>query len=165
MRGSDVSPYMPDGLKGMIEMKLHGSIHPCWFLVMTLLTCSGCATFTATWQATPDPPVDSIEGRWDGHWRSDVNGHNGRLRCILTKLDDGTYRAWFHARFWKVLQFGHKVVLNVEKTASVHRIEGDAHLRWWAGGTYHYEGEVTPTNFTSRYESKHDHGVFEMKRP
>jgi hypothetical protein len=34
-----------------------------------------------------------------------------------------------------------------------------------AGGVYTYEGSASATNFTSTYNSKYDHGVFQMRRP
>jgi len=47
----------------------------------------------------------------------------------------------------------------------VWQFQGDENLGWLAGGVYHYEGRVSPTNFHSTYRSKYDHGTFEMGRP
>jgi hypothetical protein len=131
--------------------------------VVAVVLLSGCATFHRDWQRAP-VPADSIEGRWDGFWRSDVDGHSGRLRCIMTKLDDRRYQARFQARYWKILRFSYTVMLDVEHTNGKYNFAGAADLAWWAGGQYKYEGAATATNFLARYESKHDHGIFQMSR-
>ena len=57
------------------------------FLSLLLLVVTGCSTFPYEWrQASKKPqPTNDITGRWEGRWLSDVNGHNGRLRCLLTR--------------------------------------------------------------------------------
>ena len=108
---------------------------------------------------------DDIAGRWQGLWRSDVNGHNGQLRCLITKESDQTYRAYYHAKYRKILSFSYTVPLRVEPSDGVYKFQGEADLGWYAGAVYHYEGRASPTNFFSTYRSKHDHGTFQMTRP
>ena len=111
------------------------------------------------------PPPGSMEGRWQGVWLSDVNHHTGELRCVVTKREDGMYRARFHAKYNKVLTFGYTVLLKVEPEANGSHFRGEANLGWYAGGMYHYDGHAETTNFFSTYSCKYDHGTFKMGRP
>ena len=125
------------------------------------MVTTGCSRFNRAWKtatATP-PPARDISGPWEGSWHSDVNGHHGRLRCVVSRLDEGRYRARYQATYWKIFRFGYTLDLQVAQPSN------DAFLGWWRGGVYHYEGNATPTNFVSTYESEHDHGRFEMMRP
>jgi len=137
-----------------------------WFAGMALLV-SGCTTFNKEWQAAATQPVSaaSPEGRWQGTWASDVNRHNGALRCIVTREGDNSYRARFHAKYQKVLGFGYTVTLHTQDAGVPLRLAGDANLGWWAGGVYHYEGTVGATNFFSTYSCHYDQGTFQMTRP
>lgn len=96
---------------------------------------------------------------------SDVNGHTGKLRCLLSAEDDNRYRAHFRATYWKVFRFGYAVSLQFEQRDGGWRFTGEEDLGKLAGGVYRYEGQATPTNFFSTYRSKHDHGTFQMERP
>ncbi len=131
-----------------------------------LLLASGCATFNRDWttSANQPTPTNSLLGRWEGTWLSEVNGHNGNLRCVVTQKQDGTYRARFHAIYQKVLGFGYTVQLDVTETNGVFQFRGRANLGWWAGGVYHYEGHAQPMHFFSTYRCKYDHGTFQMTR-
>jgi L,D-peptidoglycan transpeptidase YkuD (ErfK/YbiS/YcfS/YnhG family) len=135
--------------------------------VLAALLLTGCTSFNYEWKkaASQPAPADDLQGRWDGSWLSDVNGHNGRLRCIVTRKEDGTYRARFHATYQKVLTFGYTVPLSVHATNGVFYFSGQANLHWWAGGVYDYEGRAEGTNFFSTYRCKYDHGTFRMSRP
>lgn len=106
-----------------------------------------------------------MEGRWEGHWLSDVNGHNGKLLCIVSRQETGDYSAWFKATYKKVLKFSYTVPLIVDPLDTGWKFSGHEDLGKLAGGVYHYEGTATATNFHSTYRSKYDHGVFEMTRP
>jgi hypothetical protein len=96
---------------------------------------------------------------------SDINHHTGELRCVVTKREDGMYRARFHAKYNKVLSFGYTVPLKVEPAADGFHFSGEADLGWLAGGVYHYDGHADTTNFFSTYSCKYDHGTFKMGRP
>jgi len=136
------------------------------FVFATMLA-SGCSTFHRDWKQALAQPVQwrGLEGPWDGTWRSDVNGHHGRLRCLITRGGQGRHEARFHANYKKILSFGYPVKLEVRETNGVFSFEGAADLGWWAGGEYRYRGHATGTNFFSTYHSKHDHGTFQMTRP
>ena len=136
-------------------------------LLLVMLT-TGCSTFNREWKtaAAHPPPAGDISGRWEGLWLSGKNGHNGRLRCLVTKLDDIHYRARYKATYWKLLRFGYAVTMSVEKSSHDNfKAAGEADLGWWGGGVYRYEGQITPDKFFSTYKSGHDHGTFQMKRP
>ncbi len=135
---------------------------------LLLLLTTGCSTaFKRDWKtATAQPaPTDSIAGPWEGTWLSHKNGHNGRLRCILTPETPDRYRAQFHAQYKRILSFGYTVPLTVRSGHGTNSFHGEANLGRLAGGVYTYDGYASPTNFSSTYKSKHDHGVFQMRRP
>jgi hypothetical protein len=132
---------------------------------------AGCSSFERAWRDAEQQPhsTTSIVGRWQGTWRSDVNGHNDQLRCLLTPLTNGTYCARFHARYKRVIPFtfSYTVPLMVTNASSseVVQFRGSANLGWYAGGIYSYAGTASPINFFSTYDSKYDHGTFQMTRP
>lgn len=135
-------------------------------LALAVIT-AGCSTFNRDWDRAADqlPSPNSIAGRWEGKWTSEVNGHTGRLRCLLTRESDASYRAQFRATYWKIFRFSYAVSLTVEEHDGVWRLDGEEDLGKMAGGVYRYEGRVSPTNFEATYSSKYDHGIFKMQRP
>lgn len=134
--------------------------------VFVLILLTGCCGFNREWKraATGLPPGDALAGRWDGHWMSERNGHNGRLRCIVRPSTNGFYGARFHAKYWKILTFEYAVPLRAQLSNGVARFEGEADLGRLAGGVYKYNGAVTGTNWQSTYRSRYDHGFFRMNR-
>jgi hypothetical protein len=134
-------------------------------LLTGLLLLVGCSSFNREWQQNSfSAPTEDIQGRWQGTWASEATGHTDKLRCIISKKTDGTFQAWFHAKYKKVLSFGYTVPLKVELVDRAWKFQGEADLGWLAGGVYHYKGSAGGTNFTLTYESKYDHGTFEMNR-
>lgn len=134
--------------------------------ILVLFAC-GCSSFNREWRKAGQTAVapDSMEGRWQGRWLSDANGHNGKLLCIMSRREDGETAARFRATYMKVLRFSYTVPLKVEHTNDAWHFHGEENLGKMAGGVYQYEGNATPMNFHSTYRSKYDHGVFEMERP
>ena len=134
---------------------------------MLLLGGAGCSTFNRDWKTSEQTvaQTNDIQGRWEGTWLSQTKGHHGSLRCLLTRETDYQYEARFHATYWKVFRFGYAVQLIATPADGAYQFRGDADLGWLAGGTYHYEGTVTPTNFFSTYRAAGDHGIFQMHRP
>jgi hypothetical protein len=127
------------------------------------LAGGGCSSFNAAWrQSAFSEPKEELQGRWQGVWKSQATGHTDKLRCLIAKMQDGTYSARFHAKYKKVLSFGYTVPLKAEREDGTWKFEGQADLGWLAGGVYRYEGSATGTNFFSTYTSKYDHGTFEM---
>ncbi len=135
-------------------------------LAVLCLASSGCSSFNHDWKkagAAAEP--NGIEGRWQGTWLSDVNGHSGELRCLLEKVSEESYRARFDSTYKKVLHFKSTVILSGTNDPGGVRFSGEAKLPWWAGGLYRYEGKASGTNFFSTYQCKYDHGTFRMIRP
>ena len=139
----------------------------CFWIFLLAFGASGCSTFNHDWKAaaTSPTPAGDLQGRWQGVWQSDVNHHTGKLRCLLTRIGDNQYRARYHATYSKIMTFTYAVDLSVEPKDATFAIGGAANLGWLAGGEYRYAGTVTPTNFFSTYESRYDHGTFQMSRP
>jgi hypothetical protein len=140
------------------------------FTLGLLFLLNGCS-FNRDWKrATNAHPLETrdsnkaILGRWEGTWKSDVNGHTDRLRCIVTRQDAG-FRARFHANYKKIFTFTYAVPLQVEQRDGRSHFSGAANLGWYAGGRYQYEGAASATNFTATYRCKSDHGIFQMTRP
>jgi hypothetical protein len=143
---------------------------PALFALIATWT-AGCSSFERAWREAEHQPraTNSIAGPWKGTWRSEANGHNDQLRCILTPLTNGIYAARFHARYKKVIPFtfSYTVPLTATNASSSEKVpfRGSANLGWYAGGIYSYEGTASLTNFFSTYDSKYDRGTFQMTRP
>lgn len=139
-------------------------------VVATSLLCAGgCSSFKRQWRDTVDLPVDtgSLAGRWTGTWKSEASGHHDQLRCIIKPASDGHYLARFHARYRKVIPFtfGYSVALTATQIEGTNHFHGEANLGWLAGGVYTYTGTATSNSFIAGYDSKYDHGTFQMSRP
>ena len=138
----------------------------CLLLSASSLVFVGCKSFDTAWTEASKKSVltNSLEGCWEGTWRSDANGHEGSLRCVVTQRSDGDYNARYYAIYQKVIGFGYTIVLRSIENNGVSHFSGEANLGWWAGGVYNYEGSVQETNFFSTYRCKYDHGTFRMTR-
>jgi hypothetical protein len=132
-----------------------------------LFFTAGCSSFHSDWKqrAALTPAPDSLEGRWQGTWLSDVNGHTGKLRCIVTKIEGDQYQFKYWATFWKIFRASYTVYFDAKKNGATYQLTGTSDLGWLGGGTYAYQGTVSGTNFTATYKSKADHGIFKMARP
>jgi hypothetical protein len=143
---------------------------PLIALLAAGLTLCGCSTFEYEWrQAARKPaPTEGITGRWEGRWISQANGHNDKLRALITAVDTNHYDVKFHAAYkkWFTVYFGYTVRMETAPGADgVVQFRGSENLGALAGGVYTYEGRADRTNFFSTYHSKYDRGTFEMKRP
>jgi hypothetical protein len=151
-----------------LPARLGRALLPMAVAGLAIAILSGCSSYNRQWRSALSQPLpsDGISGPWEGQWISDVNGHNGRLRCIMSPLGEGEYEARFHAKYRRVLSFSYDVPLHARKVAENRwEFDGEADLGKLAGGVYEYEGWATPIEFFSTYTSRHDHGRFEMKRP
>src|SRR5215207_684634 len=117
-------------------------------VVLAALIAPGCGSFHRDWKAASARPVaQGITGSWEGKWISDVNGHNGKLRCLITEQEPGIYQARFHAWFFKILSAGYVVQLVAAPAGTRTAFSGEADLGWFGGGVYRYEGHANATNF------------------
>ncbi len=142
------------------------------FISLSLVSCS---SFERDWNAIQThqaqasvPP--SLVGCYDGEWRSNANGHHGRLRMILTRDKNAkdTYTARFKANWGNAFTFEYQVPLKFKKVKKVLHCSGGADLGILAGGKYEYRGKVThsraPEKLVAVYNSTNDHGLFTLKR-
>ena len=132
---------------------------------------NGCSTFNRDWEANAqseaarsDAAAAGLEGRWNGTWLSDANGHTGGLRCILSKDEEGTLQARYHATWGCCFSFEYTVPVTATQEGDTHNFHGEADLGWFAGGLYKYDGQVTGDDFSSNYSCERDHGTFQMTR-
>lgn len=142
---------------------------PLLAVLALTVSSTACYTFDREWKKAEKTasPAGSLEGRWVGTWKSDHNGHNDTLRCLMTRTGTNTYSAYFHAMYQKIFSFSYTVPLTATAsgTNGQFKFTGQADLGLFAGGLYHYEGVTTPTNFLSTYRCPSDWGTFQMHRP
>lgn len=152
---------------------------PAAMCILTLLVCcaAGGCSFDRRWRnlsrdasATPQTSsmglADPLAGRWEGKWVSEQTGHSGQLRAIVDRVDANTYHIDYDAWFFGVLRYTHgmNVTATRETGADAIRFQGEENLGSLAG-VYRYDGTADGRAFKSTYQSKDDHGTFEMKRP
>ena len=138
-----------------------------WGLLLFLCLGTGCTSFHHEWRkASRSPaPTDSYLGRWEGEWLSAKNGHHGKLRCLLGEDSSSTqFRAHFRATYASVLHFSYAAALTGAVTNGVVQFTGESDLGKLRGGVYKYSGSANATHFSCTYESKYDHGTFQMSR-
>lgn len=152
-----------------------------WGLLLFLCLGTGCTSFHHEWRkASRSPaPTDSylgrwegrglspnfFLGRWEGEWLSAKNGHHGKLRCLLGEDSSSTqFRAHFRATYASVLHFSYAAALTGAVTNGVVQFTGESDLGKLGGGVYKYSGSANATHFSCTYESKYDHGTFQMSR-
>lgn len=139
--------------------------HTGALLLLVLLT--GCTSFERDWRHArlqPPAPAGSLTGPWAGTWLSEVNGHTGSLRCLVTEKSPEVYEFHFKATYWKVFRYSYLVTMPVTRTASGYTFTGNENLGFLAGGVYSYCGSVTATNLDATYSCKFDNGVFKLTR-
>ena len=130
------------------------------YLVSLLLLSGGCSSFDSAYQEAlkVTPSSGSIEGPWEGSWRSEM-GHGGdRLRAIVTRTGPETWHVWFRARFWAIFEADQEV----DMKSAGRSMSGEKDLGWLAGGVYHYEATIGPGQFKATYWSKYDRGKFDL---
>ena len=148
-------------------------IRAAFVLISAAFIFSGCSAFNYEWrQAVKKPiPTNNITGAWEGTWLSHANGHNDKLRCLITPTGTNRYDAKFHAAYshsrfkWLKVHFGYTVPLEAQPGTNSVTFLGREDLGALAGGVYTYEGHADATNFFSTYKCKYDHGIFQMRRP
>ncbi len=137
-------------------------------LALLVLLGTGCSStkFKREWKKTPTALTDpqGMEGRWEGSWLSGHNGHKGKLRCIVTKQDDGSHDFYFYATFWKLFSGAYTSRFDVKENDGTYSFSGSHQMPKLYGGLYTYEGTATDTDFDATYKCRIDHGTFTMKR-
>ena len=129
------------------------------------LVFSNCTSFRSDWKEAMSEPFEGIEGPWDGTWKSDFNGHNGRLRCVVTKTEDDTYEFHYWATWAGVLNGSFRADHEVTPDGEKFALEGEKDLGA-LGGKFTFTGSMTGDHYKAEYRSSgDDFGVFELKRP
>jgi hypothetical protein len=111
---------------------------------------------------------DNPTGAWKGTWKSNWNGHEGPLWCIISETPGkpGFYDFRYRAG-WGILQFGNYVhTLEVAKAPDgSFGLNGKMELPKLIG-THSLEGSVNKDAFEANYKSdKGDHGIMSLRRP
>lgn len=138
-----------------------------FILPMALVSCVSRyeRDFQSAVEVMPESPP-SVEGPWVGRWRSDTNGHEGPLWCLVRERDGGGYDFRYRAG-WGVMQFGDYLhaIEEVEETESGIAFRGAMDLPGGVG-VYDVEGLVVPDFFDAEYRSdRGDHGTIKLRRP
>ncbi len=142
----------------------------CFLFVSCLSNCT--IGFNRQWKkaATSQAPADrvSLDGAWEGTWLSEGTGHRGTLRAIATALPSKgqplRYEFRYKATWKKVLRAVFHAEHDAKREGDHLVLSGEKDLGVF-GGVYRFKGTATPLIFRATYESKMDHGVFDMKRP
>jgi hypothetical protein len=138
---------------------------------MLLLLLAGCSSFDRDFE---DRTVKhtmwaegGLAGHWEGTWHSDVTGHVGGLRCIITGKG-GDYSSRYHATYgFCIFQFSFEYTIPSTAVAQgdAWLLRGSAFLdSWIASGLYEYEARVERDQYVASYRSSFDSGIFRMKR-
>ncbi|WP_138087703.1 hypothetical protein [Phragmitibacter flavus] len=148
-------------------------IHPL-ILALTLFLTSCAIPYNHAWNqaaatSSTTAPTD-LSGAWQGTWRSEGTGHHGKLRAIVSPDPDPKQpNAWtfrYHATWAKFLSGGYKAHhIATPQPDQSYKISGEQNLGKLFGGIFKYDGNATSTHFKATYQSKADHGVFELTRP
>lgn len=139
------------------------------FFLGLALTLSSCSHgFRREWRAAiQNPAKPGVEGAWEGTWKSEVNGHHGRLRCVVgpAKNAEGDHSFHYHATWAAVLSGSYRADHRVRKAPkSLWTFEGQHRMPDWAGGLYQYNGTVEGDVFTAQYKCAKDQGTYRMQR-
>ena len=139
-------------------------------LAFTLSSCAG-PSFQREWKAAAPPSTgatsDAATGRWEGTWKSDLNGHHGRLACITTApaSPGGDHEFFYRATWMRVLSGSYRAKHRVTPQPNGDlTFSGSHQMPSWAGGEYRYDGLIRGDVFTARYECSIDRGTYEMRR-
>ena len=132
-------------------------------LIASSLTSCGIG-FQSRWSEAKTLPSSGAQGRWTGTWKSEVNGHTGKLRCVVSHPKGTDQHSFLYRATWmKVLAATFKTAKTVTPTAQGATFVGEKNLGV-LGGTFRCKGSIKDDHFQATYESAVDHGVFEMER-
>jgi hypothetical protein len=109
-------------------------------------------------------PGCDIVGRYEGCWRSDKNGHNGRMTAEVCRIDNCSYRIVFRGTFWKVFPFRYAQSFAVSGTDAAGRNLQATRFLGPLLGTFDCHAVVNGNQMTATFQSKGDWGVFLLER-
>jgi hypothetical protein len=136
------------------------------FLIAALLSSCNLAFHREWREALKHGPKPGLEGAWQGTWKSEVNGHHGRLRAVVApaRNQDGDHPIRYHATWMGILSGSYLTEHRVKAGQQVHTFTGQHEMPAWAGGRYTYGGTVKGDAFSACYECAKDKGTFTMQR-
>jgi hypothetical protein len=136
-------------------------------LIFLALLPAACTGIPRGWQEAKRSAVTDVNGAWLGTWRSDVNGHSGGLRAVVTPVPgtSETRLFRFRASWAKILCAGFSFEGTVKAGGpNTWTVTGSKDLGRVFGGTFTCTGTVRADEFKARYDSKMDRGVMELRR-
>lgn len=130
------------------------------------LSLTGCCTFEREWRNAQSYayPANEVAGVWEGTWHSNHNGHEGKLRAIITKEGENYYHAHFKATWAHVIPYEFELPLTTCHENGCDNFNGAADLGWLAGGNYTYAGQACGCQFEASFCAPNDYGTFSMTR-
>jgi hypothetical protein len=108
--------------------------------------------------------VPDLTGNWCGHWESCKNGHHGPLSARFCKTDDCHYEVVFRGRFLKVVPFRYATTLNVTGYDGDRILLSASKRLGPVLGSFSMDADATTSEFTARFSSRDDHGLFVLRR-
>lgn len=135
-------------------------------VVVAIFSVSCSATFEREWrEALRQGPREGVDGAWEGTWQSQVNGHHGRLRCVVAAgTTEGERSFHYHATWAGTLSGSYRALHRVTRSRRGFVFAGSHRLPAWAGGLYRYDGTISGDDFLATYRCEQDHGFYRMKR-
>lgn len=114
-------------------------------------------------QSLHAPAID-VSGTWVGCWRSDKNGHHGKMKATFCRIDHCRYKGVFHGTFWKVLPFFYTETFTVTSwTESEVRLDA-AKVLGPRLGRFEVRVSANQTQLVATFQSQRDWGVFLLQR-
>ncbi len=134
------------------------------FSLALLLSSCGIG-FRAEWAEAGKAKSAGLNGRWSGTWKSAVNGHSGKLRCIVEQDEEKPAKREFlyHATWGRLFAATFETDKTVTKTANGYRFEGKKNLGI-LGGEFTTKGTAEGDSFKASYDSAMDRGEFVLER-
>lgn len=143
-------------------MKLCGTLAISWWSVF--LTSCASPRYERDWQLTRRTNTQPPLGCWEGTWRSESNGHQGKLRCLVTTADQG-YQFHYQAHWGRFLTGEFTIVCPAELSGrGVWKVRGAKDLGASLGGTFSHQATISRTSIEARYSAAMDHGVMLLHR-
>lgn len=129
-------------------------------------TFSSCGTaYHAEWSAARDKAQSpgNIEGAWLGLWQSSVNGHSGKLWCLIKDGPSNERTFAYRATWGRVFSGEFSATHHLHRSGDQTTFIVDQPLGRL--GKFHGEGTIVADKFSACYQAVGDRGTFELMRP
>jgi len=128
--------------------------------VVAVLALAACAAA----DETPATTTVDLSGKWSGCWRSDKNGHHGKMTASFCRIDDCSYRGTFVGTFWKVFPFFYTETFTITAYSNDQVWVSASKVLGPRLGRFDVHATATATHFTATFQSSRDWGVFLLER-